>query len=75
METPFISIQEQMICGQVVTIVKQDVKDRCEIKDIRKGEVTQHSKDAAKYHARKFSQGMIPVHPINLDTYHMRTES
>lgn len=52
-----IEIVEIHAFGQVITAVLDDVK----ILDLRKGEVSDHAKQCAQYHAAKKSQGMIQI--------------
>jgi len=67
-----VSIHEIEVFGKIVTVVKMGSDTNCEIKDIRKGEITEHSKEAAKYHATKTGQGLVPVAPYEKAMYHLR---
>ena len=66
-----ISIQEIEAFNQVITAVL----DGKTILDLRKGTVTDHQKQAARYHAKKQRQTMILVKPVNDHRYHITTEN
>ena len=62
-----ISIQEVYAFGQTITAVLNDGK----ILDLRKGEVSEHAKACARYHAVKKNQGMIIIKYLNTFDAHM----
>jgi len=56
-----ISIQEETAFGQTITAVLDDGS----IKDLRKGEVSEHAKQCARWHAKRQNQGMISIKRVD----------
>ena len=64
-----IRIIEEVAFGQVITAVMNG----CQILDLRRGEVSDHAKSSARFHAEKESQGTIPVTHFEGQVTHLTT--
>ncbi|MCJ8292906.1 MAG: hypothetical protein MJK15_00735 [Colwellia sp.] len=61
-----IKIKQAFIFGQTVTVVIDTGEGRTDkILDIRKGDVSEHAKTCARYHARRQNQGMIKIERLD----------
>lgn len=73
-----IKIKEVTAFGQVITAVLDENRvnennERDIILDLRKGEVSEHAKTCARYHAKKQDQGMILIERVNTFDSHIKT--
>lgn len=65
-----IKIQEVFVFGQVITAVidvlpDKDLQRTNKILDLRKGEVSEHAKKCARYHAKKQKQGIVKIDRVD----------
>ena len=60
-----IRITEVPMFGQIVTAVINETSEQELILDLRKGEVSDHARQCARYHASKQSQGLIKIERVN----------
>lgn len=68
-----IKIKETYIFGQIITAVLNEGVTPPAIIDLRKGEVSEHAKTCARYHASKMSQGMIKIERADTFDSHIKT--
>lgn len=71
----YVLIQENDAFGCVCTaVIFVDHIGRRSCKDICQGATTDHSKNAARFHAGKLNQGIIAIHHVDGGVSHIRTK-
>ncbi len=68
-----IKIVEMYAFNQIITAVVNENEERDIILDLRKGEVSEHAKTNARFHAAKQEQGMILIERVGAYNVHIRT--